>query len=88
MERQTNLRVLRFRHRLSLAELAACSGLSLQYISRAELGEISVTANLEAKMMTALEAVVVRRRAALQTLETDCERYKGRLFSKEDDLNE
>ena len=39
MERNTNLRALRLRYDIPLSELSAASDLSLQYNSRAELGE-------------------------------------------------
>ena len=48
MKNITNLRRLRGRCRMSLRELAAASGLSRQYISRAELREIPATRALEA----------------------------------------
>ena len=46
LERKTNLRALRLRHDIPLSELSAAAGLSNQYISRAELGEISPTPRL------------------------------------------
>ena len=50
MEIKTNLRALRHRYRLSLAELEAASGLSNQYLSRAELGQLSATERLEKQL--------------------------------------
>lgn len=47
VEGKTNLRALRLRYDIPLSELSAASGLSNQYISRAELGEISPTPRLE-----------------------------------------
>ena len=48
MENKTNLRALRHRYHISLAALAAHAGLSKQYVSRVELGEIAATPLLEA----------------------------------------
>ena len=50
MEIKTNLRALRHRYRLPLAELEAASGLSNQYLSRAELGQLSATERLEKQL--------------------------------------
>ena len=56
MEGKTNLRALRLRYDIPLSELSAASGLSNQYISRAELGEISPTPRLEDKLGAAVAA--------------------------------
>ena len=69
LERKTNLRALRLRHDIPLSELSAASGLSNQYISRAELGEISPTPRLEDKLGDAVDAVILRRRERLSALE-------------------
>ena len=85
---QTHLRALRHRYHVSVTELASHAGLSKQYISRAELGEIAVTARLESQMSVALEAVIFKRKAELQALERDYITYKGNLLTKGEHPNE
>ncbi len=81
---KTNFRALRHRYGISLLELSAVSGLSNQYISRAELGELSPTAQLEEKVGAALYAVIVQRRVQLNGLEQSFEECKGRLLQPEE----
>lgn len=83
MERKTNLRVLRIHHEISLMELEAASGLSNQYISRAELGEISPTSLLEEKLDAAIETIIAQRSARLVSLEQSFAVCKGRLLQLE-----
>lgn len=83
MERNTNLRALRLRHDIPLSELSVASDLSVQYISRAELGEISPTPRLEDKLGAAVDAVIVRRHERLSALERSFAACKGRLFQPE-----
>ena len=83
MERNTNLRALRLRYDIPLSELSAASGLSNQYISRAELGEISPTVRLEDKLRDAVDAVILRRRKRLSALEGSFAACKGRLLQPE-----
>ena len=83
MERKTNLRALRLQHDIPLSELSATSDLSVQYISRAELGEISPTLRLEEKLGAAVDAVIVRRGARLSELERSFSACKGRLLQLE-----
>lgn len=78
----------RYRHHITLAQLASCAGLSGQYISRAELGEIAATARLEIQMTSAIEAVISTRRSELRALEADYQTYKGCLLRKEESPNE
>ena len=75
MERNTNLRALRLRHDIPLSELSAASDLSVQYISRAELGD---------KLGTAVTAVIVRRHERLSALERSFTVRKGRLLQPEE----
>lgn len=84
LERKTNLRALRLRHDIPLSELSAASGLSNQYISRAELGEISPTVRLEDKLGDAVDAVILRRRERLNALERSFAVHKGRLLQPEE----
>lgn len=86
METTTNLRVLRHRYGLSLTELEAVSRLSNQYISRAELGEIAVTARLENQLESAVEEIIARREAALKSFKTDFQHYRGRLLRPAEDM--
>ncbi len=89
MVRKTNLRALRLRYEIPLSELSAVSGLSNQYISRAELGELSPTARLEEKLGAAVDAVIVRRSVRLGALERSYAARKGRLLQpEEENLNE
>jgi len=84
MEQKTNLRALRQRYGISLPELSAASGLSTQYINRAELGELSPTARLEEKLEAAMDAVIVQRYARLNGLEQRYAACKGRLLRPEE----
>lgn len=85
MEITTNLRVLRRRCGLSLTELETVTGLSNQYISRAELGEIAATPRLETQLESAVEKIIVKREIALQSFKTDFQRYRGRLLRPMED---
>lgn len=64
-------------------ELEAASGLSNQYISRAELGEISPTSLLEEKLDAAIETIIAQRSARLVALEQSFAVCKGRLLQPE-----
>lgn len=83
MERITNLRALRLRYNIPLSELSAVSGLSNQYVSRAELGDIPPTPRLEGKLGAAVDAVIVRRSVRLGALERSFAACKGRLLQLE-----
>ena len=84
MNRRTNLRALRLRYDIPLSELSAVSGLSNQYISRAELGELSPTPLLEDKLGAAVGAVIIRRSGRLSALERSFTVCKGRLLQLEE----
>ncbi len=84
MTRKTNLRALRHRYGIPLSELSAVSGLSCQYISRAELGESTPTALMEEKLSAAMEAVIVQRSLHLTSLERSFAACKGRLLQREE----
>ena len=86
LERKTNLRALRLRHDIPLSELSAASGLSNQYISRAELGEISPTPRLEEKLKDAMETVIAQRHERVGTLERSFAACKGRLLQREESV--
>ncbi len=86
MEGKTNLRVLRLRYNIPLSELSVASGLSNQYISRAELGEISPTPRLEEKLKDAMETVIAQRHERVGTLERSFAACKGRLLQREESV--
>ena len=88
MEIKTNLRALRHRHQISIRVLAAHAALSIQYVSRAELGEISATPRLEAQMASAIESVISVRKAEVRALEKDYAACKGRLLREEEHPSE
>lgn len=88
MEIKTNLRALRHWHRISIRALAVHAGLSMQYVSRAELGEISSTPRLEAQMASAIESVISARKAEVRALEDDYAACKGRLLREEEHPSE
>jgi len=88
MKIKTNLRALRLQYQISLAALAAHAGLSKQYVSRAELGEIAATPLLESQMASAIEFVITARKAELRSLEEDYTNHKGRLLREEEHPNE
>ena len=74
---------------IPLSEMSAASGLSNQYISRAELGEISPTPRLEDKLGAAVDAVILQRRERLSALERSFAVRKSRLLQPEgDELDE
>ncbi len=83
MEGKTNLRALRLRYDIPLSELSAVSGLSNQYISRAELGEISPTPRLEEKLGAAVAAVIAQRHERIGALKRSFAVRKGRLLQPE-----
>lgn len=76
----TCLRILRLKHRISLTELAKCSGVSNQLISCLELAYVRGTPHQEQRMAKALETVILQRRIALDELEKDYLDDKGRLL--------
>ena len=70
------LRVFRVKHRISLAELAQASGVSIQRISQIEL----MTPHIEEQLTRALEVVLLRRSANAVAAIADYREQKGRLF--------
>ncbi len=85
MEMKTNLRALRHRYGLSLTELEAVLGLSNQYISRAELGQIQPTSRLENQLESAIERIIAKRESTLRSFKKDFQSYKGRLLRPVED---
>ena len=82
MQKETNLRALRLRHRVQLTELADACGLSNQYLSRAELGLILATPRLEKQLLSALEVVISHRSSTAQALERELKPLRGRLLER------
>ena len=89
MSETTNLRCLRQRYGIHLAELARITGVCNQHISRAELKQSHATARLENQLADAIEAVISNRKQELLLLEADFLRYRGRLLeTAEGEANE
>ena len=84
----THLRALRRRYHITLDQIAFHAGLSGQYISRAELGEIAATPRLEAQMTSAVESIISVRKMEIQALEEEYMTYKGCLLGKEEHADE
>lgn len=76
----TRLRLLRFKHQISLSELHRHSGLSHQHISRLELCRRSRTPKGERVLADAIRSIIISRREALENLEREYEVYRGNLL--------
>ena len=74
------LRVFRVKHRISLAELAQASSVSIQRISQIELMDCPLTPHIEEQLTRALEVVLLRRSANAAAAIADYREQKGRLF--------
>lgn len=74
------LRVFRVKHRISLAELAQASSVSIQRISQIELMDCPLTPHFEEQLTRALEVVLLRRSANAAAAIADYREQKGRLF--------
>lgn len=74
------LRVFRVKHRISLAELAQASDVSIQRISQIELMDCPLTPHIEEQLTRALEVVLLRRSANAAAAIADYREQKGRLF--------
>ena len=85
MQNRSNLQLLRRQYHITLAELGAASGFSNQYISRAELGKIHATAQLEEKMDAAMETLIAGKKEKQLLLEADFLKYRGRLLEPAED---
>ena len=85
MEIITNLRLLRQRHCILLTELEAISGLSNQYISRAELRQIDITQRLEEQIAAAVEQIIETRKNDVLALEKELQMCRGRLLRPVED---
>lgn len=80
MSNKTNLRALRQGYHIYLSELAVSSGLSTQYVSRAELGQIPATPRLERQLGAAIEEIIAVRKNSALALEQAHLACKGRLL--------
>jgi transcriptional regulator with XRE-family HTH domain len=76
----TRIRDLRLKYGIPLRELSERAGISVQQLSRLELGTVAVTAHQEQRLRTALMCLVTDRRAALDALETELRQYSGLLL--------
>ena len=71
------LRVFRVKHRISLAELAQASSVSIQRISQIELMDCPRTPHIEEQLTRALEVVLLRRNANAPLSRTTANRKDG-----------
>ena len=83
MEEQKVCRALRLRYGISHLELAQAAGVSRQLISKIELEPSCQTPGHEKLLQAAFAAAAARRRARLEALERDLERWEGKLFQPE-----
>ncbi len=86
MPKRSNLYYFRRLHQISLYDLETASGLSNQYISRAELLDMAPTPRLESQMTSAIETVIQKRKQELLALEADLLKYRGRLLGLAEDM--
>ena len=85
MNNTTNLRRLRGRCHVPLRELEAASGLSNQYISKAELGMVPASRRLEGRLSSAMENIIANRKKELLVLEEEYLACQGRLLEPAED---
>ena len=83
MEEQKVCRALRLRYEISHLELARAAGVSRQLISKIELEPSRQTPGHEKLLQAAFAAAAAQRRARLEALERDLERWQGKLFQPE-----
>lgn len=79
----TDCRALRLRYGISHLELARAAGVSRQLISKIELEPSRQTPGHEKLLQAAFAAAAAQRRARLEALERDLERWQGKLFQPE-----
>jgi transcriptional regulator with XRE-family HTH domain len=77
---ETNLRVIRQKYHIHLAELAQNAGICNQHMSRIELVKVPVTRHHERLVTEALYQVIAERRSELAKLEEDFQRCLGRML--------
>lgn len=84
MEKRNVCRALRLRYRISHSELARAAGVSKQLISKIELEPSRQTPGHERLLHAAFTTAAAQRRARLEALERDLERWEGKLFQPEE----
>lgn len=80
MKKITRLRAIRLKYNISLLELERHSGVSNQYLSALELGNIRRTENNEAVLSCAMSEVLRTRKSSLAGAEQVLRRYQGHLL--------
>lgn len=81
----TIFRRMRQNYRISLQAVAEKAGISMQHLSRLEMGEVPASHHHEAMVYKALCQYMEEQRKRLGTLETQLYQSYGLLFSKEED---
>lgn len=82
------IRNFRLRHNLSLQEVADAAGMTKQWISQIEIGDVTATAENKLTMIRAYQAVIHKRRQALDNLEQGFIALFDPLFEEEDEWTE
>lgn len=77
---ETNLRMIRLKYHIHLAELAQNAGICNQHMSRIELVKVPVTRHHERLVTDALYQVIATRRSELARLEEDFQKCIGRML--------
>ena len=80
MTSSTILRNLRMKYKIPLSALAGAAGISIQHLSRLELGIVTRTPYTEDKITNALRSLICTRRKELLSLEQDYLLCRGRLL--------
>lgn len=80
MTSTTMLRNLRTKYKIPLSSLAGAAGISVQHLSRLELGSVNKTPYAEDKITSALRSLICTRRKELLSLEQDYLLYRGHLL--------
>lgn len=76
----TKLRILRLRHNIPLSELASAAGISVQHLSRLELGVVNPTVRQEQKVNDAMSRLICNRQTKILELERDYLSHQGNLL--------
>ena len=72
---QNQVRYLRFKYHITIRELAACSDVSAQRLSRIDLGKEKPSEYLNELVERAFHRLILYRRSELDALEKDFEKY-------------
>lgn len=73
-------RIFRQKHGVPLRALAEAGGISVQYLSRVELGEAALTDTCREKMLRAMRIVLRERQCGADDALRELERVKTELF--------